>query len=249
MRKILYSTALLVLLAHQPAFGQASLNVPRVPEITASGRGDVSVTPDRAAILVSVESRAPSAAAAATANASKMAAVFKALRATGLAPAEMTTFAYSVGQDPRTMRPGIPAAAQTPIEFLARNTIRVNVRRIDDTGKAIDAALAGGATSIASVEFSSPNTDEARKNALALAVAQAQREAETLARAAGGTLGRLLSMSSAGPGAQIPYSSDFAFQRTAVGSAEYYPTMINPRDMSVIASVFGRWEFIPGPSR
>ena len=251
MSRAFYAAALLLLFGQQAAFGQANPNFPRLPEITASGRGEVPVTPDRAAILVSVESRAPTAAAAANANASKVAGVFRSLRATGLAPADMTTSAYSVGVDPRVMRTApVPPEMKLPVEFIARNTIRVNVTRIDDTGKVIDAALAGGATSIASVQFSSPNTDEARKNALAMAVAQAQRDAETLARAAGGTLGRLLSMSSPGPGGPTPYSTDFAFQAGGmVGTPDYYPTMINPRDQSVFASVFGRWEFIPAPSR
>ena len=250
-----YAASLAIVLVAPRVFGQAISNPPRPPEITASGRGDVTVTPDRASILVSVESRAPSAAAAASDNASKMAAVLKALRAAGLAQADITTSGYNVGQDPRTMRMAMPSGAPPglalPAEFLARNTVRAIVRRLDDTGKVIDAALAAGATSIASVQFSSANTDEARRKALGIAVAQAQRDAEALARAAGGTLGKLLSMSSTGPGGpMMPYSSDTYFSvlgGEAGGSA--YSTMINPRDMSVFVSVFGRWEFVPGPSR
>jgi len=248
------AASLAIVLIAPRVFSQAVSNPPRTPEITAAGRGEAAVTPDRAAILVTVESRAPSAAAAASANASKMAAVFQALRAAGLAQADITTSGYSVGQDPRTFRMGMPQGAAAgltvPPEFLARNTVRAIVRRLDDTGKVIDAALAAGATSIASVQFSSPNADEARRNALSMAVTQAQRDAEVLARAAGGTLGRLLSMSSSGSGGPtIPYASDtyFSYAVEAAGSA--YPTMINPRDLSVTVSVFGRWEFIPAPSR
>ena len=247
-RDISILTGLAFVLA-APAFGQGNSSPPRPAEITASGRGEVSVTPDRAAVLVSIESHAASAAAAASSNASKMTAVFQALRAAGVAPADITTAAYNVGQDPRTMRGPLPPSITVPIEFVARNTVRVIVRRIDDTGKVIDAALAAGATSITSVQFNSPNTDEARRNALALAVAQARRDAETLARAGGGALGRLLSMSSSGSGGPgVPYGSDtyFPYQEIAAGG---YSTMINPRDMSVFVAVFGRWEFVPGPSR
>ena len=154
------------------------------------------------------------------------------------------------------MRMGMPSAAppslSVPVEFLARNTVRAIVRRLDDTGKVIDAALAAGATSIASVQFSSPTADDARRNALAMAVAQAQRDAEVLARAAGGTLGRLLSMSTSGSGGPtIPYGSDtnFSYAIEAAGMGMAYPTMINPRDLSVTVSVFGRWEFVPAVSR
>jgi uncharacterized protein YggE len=149
------------------------------------------------------------------------------------------------------MRGVMPSGVSLPPEFLARNTVRATVRRIDDTGKVIDAALAAGATSISSVQFSSPNTDEARRNALAIAVAQAQRDAETIAKASGGTLGRLVSMSSSNPGGpMVPYASDtyFAYAGGEAGGTSY-STMINPREMSVFVFVSGRWEFIPGPSR
>ena len=248
--RLIFAAGLSIVFA-APSFSQAIPNPPRPPEITAAGRGEVTVTPDRAAILVSVESRAASAAAAASDNASKMAAVFKALRSAGLAQADITTFGYNVGQDPRSMRMGMPPQTlSVPIEFLARNTARAIVRRLDDTGKVIDAALAAGATSIGSVQFSSANSDEARRNALGMAVAQAQRDAEALAKAAGGTLGKLLSMSSSGPGGPtIPYGGDTYFSYVAEAGASAYSTMINPRDMSVFVSVFGRWEFVPGPSR
>ena len=254
MTRLFFAAGLAIVLASPSAFGQAIPNPARPPEITAAGRGEITVTPDRAAILVSVESRAPAAAAAASDNASKMAAVFKALRAAGLAQADITTSGYNVGQDPRTMRMAMPSGAPPslaiPLEFLARNTVRAIVRRLDDTGKVIDAALAAGATSIASVQFSSANTDAARRNALGIAVAQAQRDAEALARAAGGTLGKLLSMSSSGPGGpMMPYSSDTYFPYVGEAGGSAYSTMINPRDMSVFVSVFGRWEFVPGPSR
>ncbi|MFL5478525.1 MAG: SIMPL domain-containing protein, partial [Gemmatimonadaceae bacterium] len=75
---------------------------PRVPEIAASGRGEVPITPDRATVLVSVESRASSAATAASENSAKMSSVLAALRRSGLAQGDFTTSMYTVGQDPRS---------------------------------------------------------------------------------------------------------------------------------------------------
>jgi uncharacterized protein YggE len=231
------------------AGAQGNPNQPRIPEITASGRAEVGITPDRATVLVSVESRAATAAAAATDNSQKMSSVLRALRDAGLAQSDITTSMYTVGQDPRSIRVA-PTLPQPPIEFLARNTVRANVSRLGDIGKVIDAALAAGATSIASVQFSSPNTDEARRKALAMAVAQAQRDADALAKAAGGSLGRLLSMSSSGQVDPRGYSSDIYYSvEAAMAAPPVYPTMINPRDLTVAASVFGRWEFVPAGSR
>jgi len=241
--------AIIVLAIGQNASAQANPAQPRIPEITASGRGEVPITPDRATVLVSVESRAASAATAAADNSAKMTKVFDALRRSGLAQSDITTSVYTVGQDPRTMRvaPGTPGVPTMPIEFLARNAVRANVRRADDVGKVIDAALGAGATSISSVQFSSPSTDEARRQAISIAVAQAQRDADALAKASGGSLGRLLSISSTMTGAMATsYASDVFLPMAVEAGGPMYPTMINPRDMTVSVSVFGRWEFVPG---
>ena len=245
--------ASMLLLVEQPGPAQIPGSQPRPAEIMTTGRGEVSMTPDRATVMVSVETRAPSAAAAASANSARMTSVLQALRGAGLAAADITTSGYSVAQDPRNFRVApaapVPGIQALPVEFLARNTVRATVRRIDDVGKVIDAALTGGATSVASVQMIAPNTDEARRNALAQAVAQAQRDAETLARAAGGSLGRLISMSST-PGRPVEaggYASDIYFSEVAMAAP--YPTMFNPREVTVSVSAFGRWEFIPGPSR
>ena len=252
VRAVVFGLAML--LAEQSGLSQVPGNQPRPAEIMTTGRGEASMAPDRATVMVSVETRAPSAAAAASANSARMKSVLEALRAAGLAAADVTTSGYSVGQDPRSFRvapaPPVPGIAALPVEFLARNTVRAVVRRIDDVGKVIDAALAGGATSVASVQMMAPNTDEARRSALAQAVAQAQRDAETLARAAGGTLGRLISMSSTPTGPIGAYRGDFTSEILfSDAAAAAYPTMINPRDVTLVVSAFGRWEFIPGPPR
>jgi uncharacterized protein YggE len=246
-----FFAALAICISGYAVSAQPNPNLPRPAEITAAGRAEIAVTPERATVLASIETRAASAAAAAAANSAKMTSLLEALKRAGLSQSDIATLGYSVGQDPRGMRIA-PTLPQPPIEFLARNTVKATVRRIDDVGKIIDAALAGGATSIASVQMTSPNTDEARRTALAQAVAQAQRDAEVLARAAGGSLGRLLGMSSgpSGPGGQ--YSSDaYAIEANIVagGSAAGYSTMVSPRDILVAVVAFGRWEFIPGAAR
>ena len=242
--------ALLVFTVSHRAAAQANSAPPRIPEITASGRGEVPITPDRATIFVSVETRASTASAAAADNSTRMSAVRDAIKRSGLTDSDITTSGYSVGQDPRStfVQSAMPSMPARPVEFVARNSLRLDVRRPADVGKIIDAALAGGATSISSVQFSSPATDEARRQAIAVAAVQAQRDADALARAAGGSLGRLLSMSSTPiTPMQGYYPSDTYFAAIAGGSGSIaYPTMINPRDMSVSVSVFGRWEFVPG---
>src|SRR5687767_2905648 len=76
----------------------------QAPEITASGRGEVKVAPTASSLHISVTTRAPTAAQAAADNAARLESTLKALRATGLAQAELTTLGYSVGQNYESSR-------------------------------------------------------------------------------------------------------------------------------------------------
>lgn len=66
--------------------------------------------------------------------------------------------------------------------YVARNSVRAEVRNINLTGVLIDAALAKEATRIGSLQFTSSRHDEARRQALEFAVAKARSEAEAMAR-------------------------------------------------------------------
>lgn len=220
--------------------GQAMTYVPSTgPEITASGRGEIKVTPTSSLVAISVTTRAATAAQAAADNATRLESTLRALRALGLPSADLTTMGYSVGQNYETTREG-----RAPSGFIARNTVRAEVRKLDDIGKVIDAALAGGATEISGVQYTSANSQEARRSALAAAVREARADAEAIARAAGGSLGTLIALSSSGSQQfrEIAYDSDF---QMAAGRA----TNIMPRDLTIAAQVVGRWQFVSGAGR
>src|SRR5678809_311476 len=67
-----------------------------IPQISVVGRGEIKVSPDRATIQVSVQTRAATAATAANENATKQAAVIQALRSLGLGADQISTINYSV---------------------------------------------------------------------------------------------------------------------------------------------------------
>jgi len=231
--------AVIVCLAATPLAAQNPAIPPGTSEIATTGRGEVRVTPDHAILMVSVESRAASAAAAASENAGKIASAIAALRAAGVTPEQITTVGYSVAQDY-----DIGPTSRRPNGFLARNGLRIEVRRIADIGKFIDAALSGGATQVSPAQFLAPNPADARQRALALAVAEARRDAETLAKAAGGSLGRLIYLTSSGYPSPPAYTEqmafDFSMSRVAGGS-----TMVTPNDLTITAIASARWQFVP----
>jgi uncharacterized protein YggE len=109
-------------------------------------------------------------------------------------------------------------------------------------GRTIDAGLAGGATGVQGVFFEASTTPAARRDALALAAAEARQDAERLARALGGTLGPLLSSSTAGAGLDLRRIAPARMEMVAGGS---YPTQMAPNEIVVTAVVTTRWRFIP----
>src|SRR5438874_4996456 len=162
-----------------------------IPQIAVTGRGEVKVSPDRATIQVSVQTRAATAAAAAADNANKQQSVMSALRVLGFGNDQLSTINYNVYPEQR-FDPGKDPAI---IGYNVTNTILVDVRKLNQVGPAIDAALSHGANMINSLQFYASNTETARRTAIASAIEKARLDADAAARAAGGSLGSLLEIS------------------------------------------------------
>lgn len=214
------------------------------PEITASGRGEVRLAPTYAAVIVNVTTRATTAVEAAAQNGQKVQAVIKALRGSGLSEKEVTTAGYNLHQDYNYR----PDRRPEPSGFVANTSIRAEVRRLETLGRVIDAAIAAGATGVSGVQYFASNTDDARRSAMAQAVREARTDADVLARAAGGTLGRLIELNSGGVNQPFPRPMMEA-GGMVMASRAAAPTNIVPGELTVMAIVSGRWEFIRGGSR
>lgn len=216
----------------------AAGQTPRVPEILVSGTGEVRVSPDRATIILGVQSRATTAAAAGQENARRQRAILDTLRALGLTSDQLSTANYNVSPDMQYSPNG-----QTPpkvIGYSVTNSVRAEVRRIEDVGRLIDAALAKGANEISSLRFYSSMADSARRAALAAAVSDARQDAEVLARAAGGSLGPLLELSTAQSPIVPIREMDFSARAAAP------KTPIEPGQQTISASVTARWTLVGG---
>jgi len=120
--------------------------------------------------------------------------------------------------------------------------VQADVRRIEQVGPLIDGALGAGANMVNSLRFFSSRADEARRLALADAVGKARSDADAMAKAAGGTLGPLIEMSTAGEVRPVAY--DLASARMA--TAESAATPIDPGEQTVTVFVSARWTFLPG---
>lgn len=208
-----------------------------IPQISVGGRGEIKVSPDRATIQISVQTRASTAAAAASENATKQQSVLAALKALGLGNDQLSTINYNVYPEQRYEQGKEPVI----VAYNVTNTILVDVRKLNQVGPVIDAALAHGANMIASLQFYASNTETARRSAIAIAIEKARADAEVAARAAHGSLGTLLGIdiSAYSPPPPRPMMT------MAKGVAQS-DTPINPGEETLAVEVSTRWRFIPG---
>ena len=211
---------------------------PPVPQIITTATSEVRVAPDKATIEIGVQTRAATAAVAASQNSRKQRAIIDAIKAKGVPAQQIGTSNFNVIPETRYDREGESAPRTT--SYLVINSITVDLRRIDLVGPTIDTALAAGANQINSLEFGVTNADSARRVALTMAVGKSRADAEAMARAAGGSLGSLLELSatdSFSPGPPRPF-----MVREALAADAKVP--VEAGMQSIQSTVTARWQFL-----
>lgn len=211
-----------------------------VPVLSASGQGEAKVTPDRASVLVNVQTRGMNAAVAAGENAQRTKAVVDALSKLGLSRDQLSTEGYTVYPEMRYDKDG---GSPHVAAYVVTNTVRAETRRPEQAGAIVDAAITAGANMINSLSFYASSIDEARRQAIGAAVSSARADAEAMARAAGGSLGSLLELSTGGPTIPPRPMYDMAARSSRAMVAESTP--VNPGQQTVTVFVNGRWRFEP----
>lgn len=184
-------------LALAPAMAQQEgAPVPVGPAtLSVSGQGAVSAAPDMATITLGVSERAESAKVAMDAVSNSLGAILSRLERFGIAERDIQTSDLSLGP---VWNNRASSGAPEVTGFEASNRLTVRVRDLDQLGVILEAALQDGANRMNGLQFGlsepRPLEDEARRAAVADALAKAQLYAE----AAGVTLGPILSISEGG---------------------------------------------------
>jgi uncharacterized protein YggE len=157
------------------------------PTVVTNGQAIVTARPDRAFVTIAAESRSRNSAEAQKQNAVAMTEVLQKMEQAGVPKDAIRTIGYE-------LHPEFDYAngRQTFRNYVARNTVEVRLDDIDRVGVVIDAAAAGGATTITGVRFDVRNRAALERDALRQAVADARARAEAAAAGAGGTVDRIL---------------------------------------------------------
>lgn len=164
----------------------------RTPRIVVTGEGEASVAPDIALLSLSVMREAKTARAALDANNDAMAAVIAAMKASGIADRDLQTAGIQI--DPRYNFTNNADGSQRAelVAYQVTNTLSVRVRDIDKTGEVLDKAVSLGVNQGGGISFTNDNPAAALTEARKKAVANAIAKAKTLAEAAGVAVGRVL---------------------------------------------------------
>ncbi len=167
--------------------------VPSGDSITVSGTGAVAAAPTTAVFSFGVDVRAATAKAAVAANAREMRQVIAAVKAAG--GREVGTQSVSLSQ--------VLGENGDPSGFAASNVVSATVG-LDTAGAVIDAAVAAGANQVNGPTMSVADQGKLYRQALKAAVANARLSAETIAAAAGRSLGKVTAVVENGGSVPVP---------------------------------------------
>lgn len=205
-----------------------------VSSIVTSAYGEARIAPDRATILLGVETRAATAQAAGSENAQRQRAVIDTLKALGIPAERIRSTEYTMYPEYVYDNEG---QRRRITGYIARNTVQVEVRDIARVGPAIDAALAKGANTVNSLQFESSKADSVRRGALGEAVRKARADADAMASAAGRCIADVIELSTS----EMVRPVMMAMGRAA-DTMEAAPTPIEPGEQVFSVTVTGRWQ-------
>jgi hypothetical protein len=206
-----------------------------VPSIVTTAQGEARVAPDRATIIIGVETKATTSQAAGADNARRQSAVIDTLKKLGIPAERIRSANYTLYPE----HVWDNAGRQSRITgYIARNTVEVRLDDLTRVGPAIDAALARGANTINSLQFESSKADSARREALGAAVQKARSDADAMARAAGRCILDVIELTTSEM--VRPYMAVEMSARAAAQDAASTP--IEPGEQTIVVTVQGRWQ-------
>jgi len=169
------------------AAGAAGASAAGSRTITVLGTGIVTTVPDEAQFTFGVQTTAPTAKAALSANAARMTRLIAALQGAGIKPADIQTAEIS-------LTPNTNETGSKVLSFTAGNSVTVKTRAIARSGSIVDVAVAAGANLVSGPSLGPSDQLLLQRRALQAAVADARARAAAIAAAAHVRLGRVVSV-------------------------------------------------------
>jgi uncharacterized protein len=200
----------------EPAHGDST----QTDTVTTNGHGVITAVPDKATVAAGVRTDGATAAAALSANATKMNAVLAALKAASGEEIQTQEVSLYPSTDPQGKVTG----------YTAQNTVSAKAK-IADAGGLVDAAVGAGANTVDGPSLTLSDQDALYRDALKKAISDARAKALALADAGGfgvGPVSTVVEQSAAGQP---------VFARPVALAAKDASTPIEPGTADVTADV------------
>jgi uncharacterized protein YggE len=244
MKRFVIAAAGAAVLAAGAAVAQPAMPVEgdaafRATTLTLSSFGEARTAPDQASISLGVTTEGATAAAAMTANRTRMNAVIAAVRGQGVEERDIQTSGLNLNPQ-YVHREG---AAPRITGYQASNQVTLNVRDLARLGPVVDAVVGAGANQINGISFGLQNTDAASDDARRMAVRNLQRKAEMYAQAAGYRIVRLVTLAESG--GYIPRPRPMMREMAMATSGAMDATSVQPGEVQVRVDVTAVYEMAP----
>lgn len=175
--------------------------------IVVTGQGSVRTVPDRAQISLGVSTDAKTASAALRGNNAEMAKVIAAVKAQGIAPADIQTEQVSLSL--RYSENGADV-----LGYSASNSISVIVRSLAKVGSVIDAGVEAGANQVSGPNLVLSDQNSLYKQSMRAAITNAKNKARAIAKASGLRIRRITNVVESGGPTPLPVDAKTALPAT-----------------------------------
>jgi hypothetical protein len=246
MKSRLVAVLLVVVLAAGAGFvfgvaigGDSSKNLPLPPNIVVvSGQGTVSTAPDKATVSLGVNTTGATAEEALQANATQMDAVLKALADAGIEEKDIQTQNMNVNKHVENR-----GTKQETTNYVANQQLSVVIHDVTKVGSVIDSAVKAGANDVGGIEFGLTDAATSKNAAFKEAVAVARTKAETLAAAAGASVGSVVRIDENSYDVQTNFAR---YDMMAAPLAATDSTTVSPGQVQTDVSVRVTYQLVPG---
>lgn len=216
---------------------------PQTSVLTIQGQGEVKRTPNIASVLIRIQARRDTAGAAMKAQAEQSKAVIDALKAKGVAEADLQT--TSISLQPTFIRIDKDT---TKRQFSASNSLQATFRDISKLGEALDTVATNGGLLDYGISFDVDAKGGADTEARTAAVKDALAKAEAYAAAMNYKVVRVVAVSE--PGAATPPVYQPVLMEQRVTPPEFAPadfayTPVQAGELTTRAVVNASFELAP----
>lgn len=200
--------------------------------ISVSGEGQVYARPDQAQISTGVLTQGANAKDALARNTARMTDVIATLKKMGVDAKDIQTSGFSVSPVYAQLLPGqsVPKISG----YQVSNNVSVTIKNLDKLGEILDQVVEMGSNAAGGVSFSIAEPKPLMMKAREAAIADARARAEVYAKAAGVSVGRILTISEAAVPAPGPI---YAMARAEMAPSAPVPVEAGQQQISLSVSV------------